>query len=82
MNKSTFKYERLSQGQCIKHLELRGYVIFPTLISSDLISKIKFELRNLPTQTSSYSQQQKFIHNVQWTDCKSAIELVALPAML
>lgn len=76
------QWDKLSLGQRIRSLELKGYVVMPDLLSPEMLDRLIAELVALPTTGTTYSERQQYVHGVQWMDCPSAVELIALPPML
>ena len=72
----------LSLGQRIRSLEVDGYVVIPDLLSADQLASIRAELKRLPTTGTDYSEHQRGYSHVQWSDSPTAIDVIALPAMV
>ena len=72
----------LSLGQRIRSLEVDGYVVIPDLLSADQLASIRAELIQLPTTGTDYSEHQRGYSHVQWSDSPTAIDVIALPAMV
>lgn len=79
---ATTDWSSLTTAQRIKHLEIEGYLVVPSLLSSEQVEKIKFELDKLPTTPTDYSENQRSHVDVQWTDSPNTIDVIALPAMI
>jgi len=75
-------WSALSVGQRIRSLEVDGYVVIPDLLSAEQIADIREELLRLPTQATDYSEHQRGVKEVQWTDSPTVIKTIALPAMI
>jgi len=75
-------WSALSTGQRIRSIELDGYVVIPDLLSAEQIELIRAELMRLPTTGTDYSEHQRGFSGVQWTDSPTAIDVIALPAMI
>jgi hypothetical protein len=69
-------------GDCIKQLELQGFVLVPDLLSADAREKLVGELSLLPTNTTTYSDKQCYVHGVQWLDCPNVVDTIALPGIV
>ncbi len=69
-------------GARIQQLELEGFVVVPNLLTSQEVEALRTELRKLQTSAATYSEAQQYVHNVQWLNCPSVLDLVALPSML
>ncbi len=72
----------LATGQRIRSIELDGYVVIPDLLSDSQLDAIRKELSRLPTTAVDYSEHQRGCANVHWTDSPTAIQVIALPAMI
>jgi len=75
-------WSSLTIRQRIKHLEIGGFVVFPQILPFDMLQSIRNELELLPTTAVDYSVHQRFYRNVQWTNSRNCIDLIALPEML
>lgn len=82
MNICTTDWSSLSPAQRIRHLELEGFVVLPSLLDREQIAKIKAELARLPTKGTDYSEAQRSCSDVHFTDSPACVELIALPAMI
>lgn len=67
--------------QRIKHLEIEGYVLFPSLLDQAKVQAIKEELDRLPTIGTDYSENQRGHTNVHWSDSPNSIDLIAHPTI-
>ena len=72
----------LTIEQRIRSIELDGYVVIPDLLSAAQLDLIRGELSRLPTTAVDYSEHQRGCSNLQWTDSPTAIQVIALPAMI
>ena len=72
----------LTTEQRIRSIELDGYVVIPDLLSAGQLDAIRAELSRLPTTAVDYSEHQRGCANLQWTDSPTAIQVIALPAMI
>jgi ectoine hydroxylase-related dioxygenase (phytanoyl-CoA dioxygenase family) len=75
-------WSRLTLDERIRHIEIEGYVVIPDLIPTETLSQIRDELDRLPTCPTDYSEHQRGCADVQWTDSRACIELIALPDMV
>lgn len=64
-------------GERIRHLELEGFVVLPSLLSAAEIEAIRGEFDRLPTEATDYSEQQRGCRDVTATDSPVAISLIA-----
>jgi ectoine hydroxylase-related dioxygenase (phytanoyl-CoA dioxygenase family) len=72
----------LSLPQQIKSIELEGYVVFPSILSPDLISAIKAEVDQLPTNPTDYSQNQRSCTDLYFRDLPHTHTLMTHPVIL
>lgn len=72
----------LTTGQRIRSIEFDGYVVIPDLLSAAQLEAIRGELSRLPTTAVDYSEHQRGCANVHWTDSPTAVQVIALPAMI
>ena len=72
----------LTTAQRIRSIELEGYVVIPNLLSPTQLDSIRGELSRLPTTAVDYSEYQRGCSKVHWTDSPTAIQVIALPAMI
>lgn len=72
----------LSTEQRVRSIEVEGYVVIPDLLSQSQLQAIRSELTLLPTTATDYSEHQRGFTDVQWTNSPTAIDAIALPAML
>ena len=68
-------------AQRIKHLEIEGFVLFPSLLDREQVAAIKAELDRLPTIATDYSENQRGHSNVQWSNSPHCIDLIAHPTI-
>ena len=70
----------LTRARQFRSLEFEGFVVVPDLLSEELMEKIREETSTLPTTSVDYSEHQRYISDVQWTDSPHATSAIALPA--
>ena len=75
------EWAALKTAQRIKHLELEGFVVFPSLLNQAQVNAIKAELDRLPTIGTDYSENQRGHQNVQWSNSPHCIDLIANPTI-
>jgi hypothetical protein len=75
-------WSRLTTAQRIKHLEIEGYIVMPDLLPPPLVVEMRSELDRLPTKAVDYSENQRYHHDIQFTDSPRCIETIALPAII
>ncbi|MCH2372545.1 MAG: phytanoyl-CoA dioxygenase family protein [Planctomycetes bacterium] len=72
----------LSRAEQIRHFEVEGYVVFPEILSAELIARLKSELADAEMTNKSYSVNQTYaLQEPQWIS-RSAAELIAFPPMV
>jgi len=72
----------LATRERIRSIELDGYVVIPELLTASQLVSIRAELSRLSTTAVDYSEHQRGCAHVQWTDSPTAIDVIALPAMV
>ena len=75
-------WSALSTEQRVRSIEVEGYVVIPDMLSADQLQAMRSELRRLPTTGTDYSEHQRSCADVQWTNSPTAIDVIALPAMI
>lgn len=82
MNIDHTDFSSMSRAEQIRHFEVEGYVVFPSILSADLIRALKNELADAEMAHTSYSTQQtRSVAQPQWLS-KTAAELIGYPPML
>lgn len=72
----------MSRPEQIRHFEVEGYVVFPSILSPDIVAKLKAELADVEMSHTNYSTQQtRAVEQPQWTS-PAAAELIAFPPMI
>lgn len=75
-------FASMSLPQRIRHLEVEGYVVFPSILPDEIIKKLKTELASAEMSHTSYSTQQtRSVAQPQWVS-KTAAELIGFPPMI
>jgi ectoine hydroxylase-related dioxygenase (phytanoyl-CoA dioxygenase family) len=82
MRLDTTDWSRLSFAEQLRFLEVEGYVVIPDLLSPERLDGIRAEVDRLPTVATDYSEAQRGCRDVHFTDSPTAIDTIALPAML
>ncbi len=75
-------FSSMSRAEQIRHLEVEGYVAFPSILRPDIIARIKSELADaemLPTSYSAY--QTRSVTQPQWVS-RAAAELIGYPPIV
>lgn len=82
MNVDTTDFSSMSRGEQIRHLEVEGYLVMPSILPPDLIARIQAEMAGAEMSHTDYStQQQRAVVQPQWTSSAVA-ELIAFPPMI
>ena len=72
----------LNRAQLLRHLETEGYVVFPSILTPDLIARIKRELADAEMSHTSYSvNQTRAMKQPQWIS-RTVAELIGYPPLL
>ncbi len=75
-------FSSMSRAEQIRHLEVEGYVAFPSLLPADSIARIKAELADVEMQHTSYSvHQTRAVTQPQWTS-RAVAELIGYPPLI
>ncbi|MFT5465087.1 MAG: hypothetical protein ACI8UO_000173 [Verrucomicrobiales bacterium] len=75
-------FTAMSRPEQIRHFEVEGYVVFPSILTRDVIDQLKAELAEVEMTHTDYSTQQtRSVEQPQWT-CPAAAELIAYPPMI
>ena len=82
MNIDEADFSSMSRAEQIRHLEVEGYVVFPSILPTDVISRMKSELADAEMSHTSYSTQQtRSVEQPQWLS-QAVAELIGYPPML
>lgn len=82
MNLDSTDFGSMSRPVQIRHFEVEGYVILPSILTPEIIAQIKREMTDAPMQAKSYSQYQTTaITQPQWTS-RAVGELIGYPPMI
>jgi hypothetical protein len=82
MNIDEADFSSMSRAEQIRHLEVEGYVVFPSILPTDVISRMKSELADAEMSHTSYSTQQtRSVEQPQWQS-QAVAELIGYPPML
>ena len=80
--RDTTEWASLTRAQQIRSIELEGFVVVPDLLSPETLAKLRDELGKLPMTAADYSPHQRVHPEVQWSDCPTAIDVIANPPLL
>ena len=82
MNIDETNFSSMSRSEQIRHLEVEGYVVFPKILTPDVISRLKSEMADAEMTHASYSvHQARAVTQPQWTS-RSVAELIGYPPMV
>ena len=82
MNLDETDFSSLSRPEQIRHLEVEGYLVMPSILPGDLIGRLKDELSDAEMSHTSYSTQQtRAVTQPQWTS-RTVAELIGYPPMI
>lgn len=75
-------FAAMSRPEQIRHFEVEGYVVFPSILTPEIIARLKAELAEVEMDHTSYSTQQtRSVEQPQWTS-PAAAELIGYPPMI
>jgi hypothetical protein len=75
-------FRSMKRPEQIRHLEVEGYVVFPELLDSEIIERIKRELANAEMQGTNYSENQtRSPIQPQWLS-PAVADLIGYPPMI
>lgn len=82
MNVDETDFSSMTRAEQIRHFEVEGYVVLPSILDRDLIDRLKSELSGAEMSHTSYSTQQtRAVEQPQWLS-RSAAELIGYPPMV
>jgi len=82
MNIDETDFSSMNRPEQIRHLEVEGYAVFPEILTSDVIAKIKHELADVEMGHTSYSvNQTRSAVQPQWLS-QAVAELIGYPPMI
>ena len=75
-------FSSMSRAEQIRHLEVEGYVAFPSILTTDIVARIKRELADAEMFHTSYSvYQTRSVTQPQWIS-RAVAELIGYPPMV
>lgn len=75
-------FSAMSPAEQIRHFEVEGYVVFPSMLSTEMIGRLKSELADVEMSHTSYSTQQtRSVEQPQWLS-RAAAELIGYAPMI
>jgi hypothetical protein len=82
MNIDETDFSSMTRPQQIRHLEVEGYVVFPEILTPEIIDRIKSELADAEMNHTSYSEYQtRSVTQPQWLS-RAVAELIGYPPMI
>src|SRR5450631_1205021 len=76
MNVDQTDFAAMSCAQQIRHFEVEGYVVFPSLLTPDIIARVKSEMAEAEMSHTSYSvNQTRSVTQPQWLS-RAVAELI------
>jgi ectoine hydroxylase-related dioxygenase (phytanoyl-CoA dioxygenase family) len=82
MNIDTTDFRSMRRAEQIRHFEVEGYVVFPEILKSDTIARLKSELAGAEMSSTSYSvNQTRSVTQPQWLS-RAVAELIGYPPMI
>ncbi|MDA1018444.1 MAG: hypothetical protein O3A00_28805, partial [Planctomycetota bacterium] len=82
MNIDTTNFSSMSRPEQIRHLEVEGYLVLPSILTQDVIQKLKSELADAEMSHTSYSvNQTRAVTQPQWIS-RTTAELIGYPPMI
>ena len=82
MNIDETDFSSMTRPELIRHLEVEGYVVFPRLLTPDLIERVKQEMADAEMWHPDYStQQMRAATQPQWVS-RTAAELIGYPPLI
>lgn len=82
MNIDTTDFTSMVRAEQIRHFEVEGYVVFPSILKPDVIARLKRELAGAEMSHTSYSvNQTRSVTQPQWLS-RAVGELIGYPPMI
>ena len=82
MNVDRTDFAAMSRAEQIRHFEVEGYVVLPSILNADTIARIKSELAEAEMSHTSYSvNQMRSVTQPQWLS-RAVAELIGYPPMI
>ena len=82
MHIDTTDFTSMSRPEQIRHLEVEGYVVFPRILTPEIVAKVKSEMAAAEMGHTSYStQQQRSAKQPQWVS-RTVAELIGYPPLM
>jgi len=82
MNVDRTDFQSMTLAERIRHLEVEGFAVFPSIVTPDIIARIKAELSSAEMGHTSYSvNQTRSTTQPQWLS-PAVAELIGYPPMI
>jgi ectoine hydroxylase-related dioxygenase (phytanoyl-CoA dioxygenase family) len=82
MNMDATDFSALTRAEQIRHLEVEGYLVLPSILPADIIARVRHELANAEMSHTSYSvHQTRSVTQPQWLS-RAVAELIGFPPMI
>jgi hypothetical protein len=81
MNVDETDFASFTLGEKIRHLEVEGFVVLPSVLNSENVGRINEEMADAPMETKDYSDAQTFCLEPQWRS-RALAESIANPAVV
>lgn len=82
MNIDETDFAAMSRPEQIRHFEVEGYLVLPSILTPDVIGRLKKELAHAEMSHTSYSTQQtRSVEQPQWLS-RTAAELIGYPPVI
>lgn len=82
MNIDETDFAAMSRPEQIRHFEVEGYLVLPSILTPDVIGRLKNELAHAEMSHTSYSTQQtRSVEQPQWLS-RTAAELIGYPPVI
>jgi hypothetical protein len=82
MNIDETDFSSMSRPEQIRHFEVEGYLVLPSVLTPDIVHRLKTELSTAEMSHTSYSTQQtRSVRQPQWLS-RTAAELIGYPPVI
>jgi ectoine hydroxylase-related dioxygenase (phytanoyl-CoA dioxygenase family) len=82
MHVDTTDFSTMTRPEQIRHLEVEGYLVLPSILDADMVARIKSELADAEMSHTSYSvNQTRGVEQPQWIS-PAAAELIGYPPLI
>lgn len=82
MNVCRTDFAAMSRPQQIRNFEVEGYAVFPSILTPDIVARIKSEMAEAEMSHTSYSvNQTRSVTQPQWLS-RAVAELIGYPPMI